>query len=57
MCENFSYNAVKSAADFFLNSLDSSKSKNEEGLFFYGLVQMKEGQSTSEFLLLGEKKS
>lgn len=56
MCENLSYNAIKRAGDFFLNSLDSGKSNNEEGLFFRGLVQVKEGQSTSEFLLLEGKK-
>lgn len=33
MCEKLGYNAVKRAGNFFC-----SKSKNEEGVFFNGLV-------------------
>lgn len=50
MCENLGYNAVKRAGNFF-----HSRSKNEEGVFFHGLVQIKESQSTSEVLLMAGK--
>lgn len=33
MCEKLGYNAIKRAGNFFC-----SKSKNEEGVFFNGLV-------------------
>lgn len=56
MCENLSYDAIKRAGDFFFNSVDSSKSKSEEGLFCHSLVQMKEGHSPSEFFVAGKKK-
>lgn len=51
MCENLGYNAVKRAGNFF-----HSRSKNEEGVFFHGLVQIKESQSTSQVLLMAGKK-
>lgn len=51
MCENLGYNTTKRAGNFF-----HSKSKNEEGVFFHGLVQIKEhfwsfvaGRKKSEF--------
>lgn len=51
MCENRGYDAIKKADNFFC-----SKSRSEEGVFFNGLVQIKESQSTSELLLMAGKK-
>lgn len=48
MCQNLGCKDVKRAGNFFC-----SKSKNEEGVFFNGLIQIKE---SSELLLMAGRK-